>query len=72
MASRRGYDQGSGNFFVRAGTGSIISFGGLMMKVVENIAKKKGINISKVKNYGLENKREFTSISSLALAQGKE
>ncbi|MGC8655281.1 MAG: B12-binding domain-containing radical SAM protein [Thermoplasmata archaeon] len=69
MASRRGYDEGSGNFFVRAGTGSIISFGGMMMmKVVENIAKKKGVNISKVKNYGLENRKEFTSISSLARA----
>jgi len=57
MASRSGYDEGSGNFFVRAGTGSITSFGGLMMmKVVENIAKKKGVNISKVKNYGLEKK----------------
>jgi hypothetical protein len=69
MASRKGYSEGSGNFFVRAGTGFIISFGGLMMmKVAENVANRKGVNISKVKNYGLENKREFTSISSLSRA----
>ncbi len=69
MAARRGYDEGAGNFFVRAGTGSIISMGGfLMMKVVENIAKKKGVDIEKVKRYGLETRKEFTSVSQLAHA----
>ncbi len=69
MASRRSYGEGEGNFFVRVGSGSVISFGGyLMMKVVENIARKKGVNISKVKNYGLENRKEFTSLASLAHA----
>ncbi|MEM3192538.1 MAG: radical SAM protein, partial [Candidatus Parvarchaeota archaeon] len=61
--------EASGNLVVRAGTGAIIHFGGyLMMKVVEDIAKKRGVNISKVKNYGLEYRREFTSLSSLAHA----
>ncbi len=68
MAARRKYEA-SGNFLVRGGTGMIIYFGGyLMMKVVEDIAKKRGVDISKVKRYGLEQRHEFTSMSSLAHA----
>lgn len=68
MASRRKLE-GEGNIVVKAGTGAIISFGGyLMMKVVEDIARKKGVDISKVKKYGLEQRTEFTSLSSLAHA----
>jgi len=68
MAARRS-GEASGNVLVRAGTGAIIHFGGyLMMKVIEDIAKKRGVNISKVKNYGLEYRKEFTSLSSLAHA----
>jgi radical SAM superfamily enzyme YgiQ (UPF0313 family) len=68
MAARR-KSEGSGNIIVRAGTGAIIYFGGyLMMKVVEDIARKRGLDIAKVKRYGLEQRKEFTSISSLAHA----
>lgn len=68
MAARRKYE-GTGNFLVRGGTGMIIYFGGyLMMKVVEDIARKRGVDIAKVKRYGLEQRGEFTSISSLAHA----
>jgi radical SAM superfamily enzyme YgiQ (UPF0313 family) len=68
MAARR-KSEGAGNMVVRAGTGAIIYVGGyLMMKVVEDVARKKGVNISKVKGYGLEQRREFTSVSSLAHA----
>jgi radical SAM superfamily enzyme YgiQ (UPF0313 family) len=68
MAARR-KSEGSGNIVVRAGTGAIIYFGGyLMMKVVEDIARKRGLDIAKVKRYGLEQRKEFTSITSLAHA----
>ncbi len=68
MASRR-KSEGDGNMIVRAGTGAVIYVGGyLMMKVVEDVARKKGVDISKVKGYGLEQKREFSSLSSLAHA----
>lgn len=68
MAARR-KSEGTGNAIVRSGTGAIIYFGGyLMMKVVEDIARKKGVDISKVKKYGLNQRNEFTSLSSLAHA----
>ncbi len=68
MASRR-KSEGTGNIVVKAGTGAIISFGGyLMMKVVEDIARKRGVDISKVKRYGLEQRKEFSSVSALAHA----
>jgi len=68
MAARR-KTEGTGNVIVKAGTGAIIYFGGyLMMKVVEDIARKKGVDITKVKRYGLEQRKEFTSVSSLAHA----
>jgi radical SAM superfamily enzyme YgiQ (UPF0313 family) len=68
MAARR-KAEGAGNMIVRAGTGAIIYVGGyLMMKVVEDVARKKGVDISKVKRHGLEQRREFTSVSSLAHA----
>ena len=68
MAARR-RSEGEGNMIVRAGTGAIVSVGGyLMMKVVEDVARKKGVDISKVKRYGLEQRREFSSQSSLAHA----
>lgn len=68
MAARR-KTEGAGNIVVRAGTGAIIYFGGyMMMKVVEDIARKRGVNITKVKKYGLDQRQEFRSQSSLAHA----
>ncbi len=69
MAKRNGYREARGNMFVRMGTGSIISFGGgLMLRTVEKIARKHGVDIDKVKKYGLENKSEITSQAALARA----
>ncbi|MGC8562027.1 MAG: B12-binding domain-containing radical SAM protein [Thermoplasmata archaeon] len=68
MAARR-RSEGTGNLLVKAGTSMIISFGGvLMLKVVEDIARKKGVDISKVKRYGLEQRKEFSTLGSLAHA----
>ncbi len=55
MAKRDAVRDSKGNFIARMGTAGIISFGGwVMMKVVESICKKRGVDIEKVKRYGLE------------------
>ncbi|MCW6168571.1 MAG: B12-binding domain-containing radical SAM protein [Thermoplasmatales archaeon] len=67
MANRDGYRDTHGNFISRAGTGTLISGGGmLMMKFIEHLAKKSGVDIEKVKRYGIENKKSFTSLASLS------
>jgi hypothetical protein len=67
MASRDGFRDSTGNIFARLGTGSIISGGGyLMMKFVERLAAKNGVDIDKVKRWGLEQKNEFTSLPSMS------
>ncbi|AAT43914.1 B12-binding domain-containing radical SAM protein [Picrophilus oshimae] len=69
MAARDGFSNTHGNMFVRLGTGSVISIGGtLMLKVVEKIARKHGVDIDKVKRYGIENNSEISSLSMLARA----
>ncbi len=69
MAKRNGYRDARGNVFVRLGTGSIISFGGgIMLRTVEKIARKHGVDIDKVKEYGIENSKEITSQAALARA----
>jgi len=69
MSARDGYRDSTGNFISRLGTGTIISSGGFaMMKFVESVAKKKGVDIEKVKRWGLENKSEFASLPSLSSA----
>lgn len=69
MSARDGFRDSRGNVFVRLGTGGIISGGGyLMLKTVESIAKKRGVDIDKVKRFGLENKSEITSLASMARA----
>ncbi len=67
MANRDGYRDTHGNFIARAGTGTLISSGGLlMMKFIEHLAKKAGVDIEKVKRYGIENRKSFTSLASLS------
>jgi len=69
MAIRDGFKNTHGNPIARMGTGSIISLGGeLMLKVVERIAKKNGVDIEKVKRYGIENSKEISSLSMMAKA----
>ena len=69
MSRRDGYRDSRGNFLSRLGTGTIISGGGyLMMKFIEKRATKMGVDIEKVKHYGIERATEITSLSALARA----
>lgn len=69
MARRDGFRDTHGNVFARVGTGSIISGGGyLMMKFIEKRARKAGVDIEKVKRYGIENIKEITTLSALSRA----
>ncbi len=69
MSARDGFRDTSGNFLARIGTGSVISGGGyLMMKFIEKRAKKMGVDVEKVKNYGIQRNREITSLAALARA----
>ena len=56
MALRNARKESKGNPVVKAGVSSTISLGGwVMMKFVEKLAKKAGVDIEKVKRYGLDN-----------------
>ena len=69
MATRDGFRDTTGNFVTRLGTGSVISFGGyMMMKFIEKRARKMGVDIDRVKNYGLNSSKEITSLSVLSRA----
>ncbi len=53
----------SGSKIAKLGTSSIISFGAwAMMKFVENIARKGGVDIEKASNYGIENSKRIESL----------
>ncbi|MEM0158537.1 MAG: radical SAM protein [Thermoplasmataceae archaeon] len=67
MAARDGFRDSHGNIFARIGTGSLISGGGLlMMKFVESMARKRGVDIEKVKRWGLDQKQEFNTLASIS------
>ncbi len=69
MARRDGFRDTDGNFLSRLGTGSLISGGGyMMMKYIEKRAFKMGVDIEKVKQYGVEHSKEIGSLSALARA----
>ena len=69
MAARDGFRDSTGSIMARFGTGTVISAGGyLMLKFVERRARKMGVDIEKVKNYGLSSKREIHSLSALSRA----
>ncbi len=69
IAIRDGMRDTEGNFFARAGTGAIISGGGyLMMKYVERIARKAGVDIEKVKSYGVPETKTISSLSLMSRA----
>jgi radical SAM superfamily enzyme YgiQ (UPF0313 family) len=62
MALRDGWKDTSGNPLIRLGTAGIISSGGYMMGLaVERIAVKNGVDIEKVKNWGIGSKRNITA-----------
>ncbi len=67
MASRDGFRDAHGNIIARLGTGSLISGGGLlMMKYMESVARKKGVDIDKVKRWGLDQRDEFHSLAAMS------
>lgn len=69
MAIRDGFSDSEGGFLARVGTGSLISGGGfLMMKWIERLAVKMGVDIEKVKRYDVDHKKEITSLSALSRA----
>lgn len=69
MAIRDGFSDSEGGFLTRVGTGSLISGGGyLMMKWIERMAVKKGVDIEKVKRYDVGSRKEITSLSALSRA----
>ena len=69
MALRDGFRDTQGNFLSRVGTGTIISTGGyLMLKFIEKKAMKMGLDLEKVKRYGVENNDRISTLSALARA----
>ncbi len=69
MALRDGFRDTQGSFLSRVGTGTIISTGGyLMLKFIEKKAMKMGVDIEKVKRYGVENNDRISTLSALARA----
>ncbi|WP_010900717.1 B12-binding domain-containing radical SAM protein [Thermoplasma acidophilum] len=69
MAARDGFRDAHGNAFLKLATGGLISFGGrLMMDFIEKKAQKAGVDIDKVKRYGIESTDEITSLAQFARA----
>ena len=55
MAARDSAASTSGRILGRVGTASLISVGGwLMLKGVERICRRRGLDIEKVKKYGID------------------
>ncbi len=55
MALRNARSTGTGNVFVRLGIAGILPFGGwALMKFIEHLVKKKGLDVEKVKRYGMD------------------
>ncbi|MGC8495721.1 MAG: B12-binding domain-containing radical SAM protein [Candidatus Micrarchaeia archaeon] len=62
MAARNARKESKGSMPVKIGTSSIIMLGGyLMLKVVERIAKKAGVDIEKAKTYGVGSRKAIQS-----------
>ena len=65
MVSRNTRLESKGNVIARTGIYSAISLGAWgMLKIVEGIARKKGVDIEKAKTYGLEANRTAIKISA--------
>jgi len=62
MAARDSRKEAKGSPLVRIGTSSLISLGGyIMLKTVEKIARKAGLDIEKAKRYGTSGSKEIES-----------
>lgn len=69
MAARDASAEGKGNPAVRLGTTSVITLGGYtMLKFMERIAKKGGVDIEKAKIYGIEHKKRIETVNELVNA----
>lgn len=69
MARRDGISDARGNLLSRAVVGGVIGFGGsLMLHTIERIALKAGVDIDQIKRYGMEQRDEIHSLSSLSRA----
>ena len=67
MAARDAYSEGAGNPLSRLGASLLIHMGGwFMMKFIEDICRKNGVDVEKVKNYGLKSPMTITSRVQLA------
>ncbi|MGC8661828.1 MAG: radical SAM protein, partial [Nitrososphaeria archaeon] len=54
MATRDAYSEGGGNPLSKLGASALISLGGrAMLRFVESICRKNGLDVERVKNYGL-------------------
>jgi len=70
MAQRDAYESGKGWFLGKMGASSLIALGGrAMLRVVEGICRKQGLDVEKVKNYGLAGNRRIESLHQLAQAR---
>ncbi|MCL5252685.1 MAG: B12-binding domain-containing radical SAM protein [Candidatus Thermoplasmatota archaeon] len=62
MAMRNSAKAGTGGFLTRAGTGLLIPFGGwLMLKGIERMCRKMGLDVEKVKRHGIALERRSRS-----------
>ncbi len=69
MAIRDGLMDTRGKFFSRLGTGALVSAGGFMMlKYVERLASKAGVDIEKVKRYSVPATGEIHTLAAMARA----
>ncbi|MEM3791382.1 MAG: radical SAM protein [Candidatus Micrarchaeaceae archaeon] len=63
MARRDAFKDAKGNPMLKYSVGSIIALGGdLMLRIIANIARKRGVDLEKVKEWGLKGKKEITSV----------
>ncbi len=62
MAARDAYSEGRGNPLARLGASTLISLGGrIVLRFIEAICRKNGLDVEKVKNYGLEAQKPIVS-----------
>ncbi len=69
MAARDAYSEGSGNLIARLGASTLIRLGGwIVMKYIESICKKAGLDVEKVKEYGLNGRKAISAASQITRA----
>ena len=62
IAARDAYSEGSGNLLTRLGASSLIRLGAwVMLQFIEAICRRNGLDVEKVKNYGLNGSKSIVS-----------